>query len=57
MKALKSQAKASGLVYREEEGANHTKVWVGDKQTVVARHTEINEITARAILKYMGVKK
>lgn len=57
MKALKSQAKASGLVYREEEGANHTKVWIGDKQTVVARHTEINEITARAILKYMGVKK
>ena len=57
LKALKVEAKASGLDYREEEGANHTKVWIGDRQTVVARHTEINEITAKAILKHMGVKK
>lgn len=56
-KALKAQAKALGLEYREEEGGNHTKVCIGDKQTVVARHTEINEITARAILKHMGVIK
>ena len=57
LKALRAQAKASGLHNREEEGANHTKVWIGDEQTVVPRHTEINEITAKAILKHMGVKR
>lgn len=44
-----------GVEYREVEGGNHTKVWIGDQQTVVARHTEINELTAKSILKHMGV--
>lgn len=47
----------SGSGVSEEEGGNHTKVWVGDRQTVVARHAEINDITARVILKHMGVIK
>lgn len=38
------------------EGGSHTKVVIGNRATVVARHNEINEITARAILKQMGVK-
>lgn len=35
------------------EGGSHTKVRVGERQTVIPRHTEINEITARAILKHL----
>lgn len=36
------------------EGGSHTKVSIGENHTVVPRHNEINEITARAILKQMG---
>lgn len=39
------------------EGGNHTKVVIGDARTVMPRHNEINEETAKAILKQMGVRK
>lgn len=39
------------------EGGRHTKVQIGDRRSVVPRHTEINEITARAILRQMGVNQ
>jgi len=56
VKKLKAAAKARGVEYREEQGSKHMKVWVGDNQTVIPRHNEVNEITAKAILKQMGVE-
>jgi hypothetical protein len=53
MKALKAIAKELGEEYADKEGGNHTKVWIGGRQTTVARHNEINEITAQATLKHM----
>ena len=35
------------------EGGNHSKVTVGNAQTTVPRHGEINELTARGILRYI----
>lgn len=55
LKKLNAHAKAEGVEFIMTEGGNHTKVQIGDKQSVVARHAEINEITAKAILKQMGV--
>jgi len=57
LKQLTQIAKSQGLELREEEGANHTKVYIGDKQSVVARHNEINELTARSIIKHFGGNK
>nr|WP_281177461.1 hypothetical protein [Janibacter limosus] len=37
------------------EGGSHTKVSIGVRTTVSPRHSEINERTARAVLKQMGV--
>lgn len=56
MKRLSEDAKRRGVELVITEGGNHTKVVAGDRRTVVPRHTEINEHTARAILKQMGVK-
>nr|WP_211579409.1 type II toxin-antitoxin system HicA family toxin [Mobiluncus mulieris] len=39
-----------------KEGGAHTIVRLGDRQTVVPHHTEINEITARQIMKQLGMK-
>lgn len=57
MKKLSKHAKQQGLDMVVVEGGNHTKVTIGVRKTVVARHNEINEITAQAILKQMGVTK
>lgn len=54
MKKLDRIAKAAGEELEIREGGRHTVVRVGDKQTAVPRHGEINEITARKILKEMG---
>jgi len=56
MKELARHAHALGLPLDVTEGANHTKVRIGDLRTTVPRHREINEVTARAILKQMGVQ-
>ncbi|OMQ14498.1 hypothetical protein A7K94_0216200 [Modestobacter sp. VKM Ac-2676] len=53
LKRLHELANARGLTMETVEGASHTKVRIGDLQTVVPRHAEINEITAKAILKQM----
>lgn len=53
LKQLKALAKDENATYLEVEGGGHTKVSFGGKQTVVPRHTEINELTAKAILKHM----
>ena len=57
MKKLSKHAKASGYEMLVTEGGSHTKVVIGERRTVVPRHSEINEITAKAILKQMGVTK
>lgn len=56
MKELARHTHALGLPLDVTEGANHTKVRIGDLRTTVPRHREINEVTARAILKQMGVQ-
>lgn len=57
MKALKAEAKRRGVDLIETEGGKHTKVSIGDRNSVVPRHNEVNEITAKEILKAMGVEK
>lgn len=56
MRRLAAEAKRQGVVLEVKEGGSHTKVSFGGKQTVVPRHTEVNERTAKSILKQMGVK-
>ena len=58
MKQLDAEAKRQGLVVEiVREGGSHTIVRIGDRQTTVPRHSEINEMTARSILKQMGVSR
>lgn len=51
LKKLREAAKANNLAIREDEGANHTKVTIGSVMVTVPRHREINELTAKGILK------
>ncbi|WP_218000066.1 hypothetical protein [Janibacter anophelis] len=46
-----------GLRLEIREGGSHTKVSIGERSSVVPRHSEINEMTALAILKQMGVRR
>lgn len=55
MKRLAHAAREQHPELVTREGANHTRVEIGDRRSVVPRHTEINEITANAILEQMGV--
>lgn len=52
-KRVNEMARARGLEVVWQEGSRHAKVTVGSKQTTVPRHSEINEITAQAILRYL----
>lgn len=52
MKRLKAIAAERGATMETVEGASHTKVWIGDRQNVVPRHNEVNEITARKIIQH-----
>lgn len=52
MKRLKQIAKDKGEVLEQEEGANHTKVRIGDRKSTVPRHNEVNELTAKGIIKH-----
>lgn len=56
MKRLRKIAKAEGVEVETREGGSHTVVKIGERQTTVPRHNEINEITAKAILKQMEPK-
>lgn len=56
MKRLRDYAQVAGRDMVVIEGANHTKITIGDRHTTVPRHSEINEMTARGILKHMGVQ-
>jgi hypothetical protein len=44
-------ARAKGQTPAWSEGGNHSKVRVGQTTVSVSRHSEINEITARGILR------
>ncbi|MBW3090396.1 hypothetical protein [Bifidobacterium miconisargentati] len=52
-KRIHRLAKDNGLTDIWDEGGNHSKVTVGNAQTTVPRHGEINELTAKGILKYI----
>lgn len=54
MKRLAKLAKVMGEDMIVTEGGSHTKVKIGAHQVTVPRHSEINELTAKAILKQMG---
>lgn len=54
MRQLRLQASLEGEDLTITEGGNHTKVRIADRQAVIPRHREINELTARAILRHMG---
>lgn len=53
VKEIQSRAAAAGLNVEFSEGRSHTKVKVGERQTVIPRHREVNEHTAAAILKHL----
>jgi hypothetical protein len=57
LRTLRQMANAEGLELVLTEGGNHTRVEIGDRQSVIARHNEINEITARAIIKQLSKKE
>ncbi len=51
LKRLRQIAKARGLELDVREGANHTVVRIGNQVQTVPRHSEINEITAKSIIR------
>lgn len=51
MKRLAQIAKAQGLEMLVTEGGGHTKVTIGNRIDVVPRHNEINEMTAKSIIR------
>jgi mRNA interferase HicA len=57
MKRLAAIAKAEGTDLITSEGGKHTKVQIADRVEVVPRHTEINEMLAKKILKKMETPK
>ncbi len=46
--------KQHGAIFNE--GGKHTKVYLNGKQSTIPRHREINEFTAQAILKQLGLR-
>ncbi|RSZ65521.1 toxin HicA [Corynebacterium hylobatis] len=57
LKAIRTYAREQGLEMRIQEGANHTRVWVGDRYTTLPRHSEIPDRFATVILAQIGVEK
>ncbi|MDO5695067.1 MAG: hypothetical protein Q4G38_05255 [Aeriscardovia aeriphila] len=53
---LSALAKQYGESITWSEGGNHSKVTIGNIMTAIPRHTEINEITAKQIIKYFERK-
>ena len=57
MSAISDFAQQNELPLAITEGSNHTRVTVGERRTVVPRHREINDITAKAIRKQLGMEE
>ena len=55
-RALEKRLKKCGW-YKYQEGKNHEKWTNGEIKTTVPRHTNINEITAKQILKLAEINK
>ncbi|WP_137725600.1 toxin HicA [Prescottella subtropica] len=55
LKELRDYARAHGLEYGETEGGNHTKIVLGERRTVVARHTEIPDLLVKKIRKQLEI--
>lgn len=51
-KKLNQLARSTNKQITWAEGGNHSKVCIGELTITVPRHNEINEITARSIIKY-----
>jgi mRNA interferase HicA len=56
MRRLRDIALEEDVDMEVTEGGRHTKVKIGNRQTAVPRHNEINEHTARSIIKHMEGK-
>jgi len=52
MQRLNKIAKRRGHIVEIREGGRHTVVKIGARQSSVPRHTEINEMTAKAIIRH-----
>lgn len=55
LKEIHAYAAAIGTKVELVEGSSHTKVVVGDRRTVIARHKELNELTVKSIRKQLGM--
>jgi mRNA interferase HicA len=51
LKQLRRLAKDRGVKFEVTEGGSHSKVWLGERFVIVPRHREINELTAKGILR------
>lgn len=56
MAAIAAHAKAAGAELVVTEGGSHTLVKLGNRRSVVPRHREINEVTAKSIRKQLGME-
>lgn len=57
LKRLKQIAKSQNRSLRITEGGSHTRVQIGQHVDYVPRHNEVNEITAKAIIKRAEAQK
>ncbi|UOK18049.1 HicA-like toxin [Gordonia phage Santhid] len=53
IKELRKIAKAKGETLELSEGGKHSFVTIGKLTTTLPRHNEVNELTAKGIIKYM----
>ncbi|MBI1758030.1 MAG: hypothetical protein HYR62_02180 [Actinobacteria bacterium] len=53
MRRLADLANARGVEMTTVEGGSHTKITIGSARTTVPRHAEVNELTARGILRHV----
>lgn len=51
-KRINAIAKAHGTTAMWTEGSNHSKVSINGVATTVPRHGEVNELTAKGIIRY-----
>ncbi|GAB3844971.1 hypothetical protein GCM10029963_22590 [Micromonospora andamanensis] len=52
----KAAAEAGVVFEKVREGGSHTIFRYGSQNVVIPRHKEINELTARAILRSLGLR-
>ena len=52
MKQLSKIAHQQHTTLEMTEGSNHSKARIGSRTTTIPRHREINEHTAKAIIKF-----